>query len=132
MFLIYSFVDSLFKSHNSLNILTITRTEPPVGAVTTMPIRAMFGLQTFDNRRLVLAAAAILLIVVAIGAQVGTPRVLGRGLLLNPVAIFISMLLWGWLWVVVGVLLAVALLASFKIVCERFEPLHRIAAFLTL
>ena len=40
-------------------------------------------------------------------------------------------LLWGWLWGIVGVLLAVPLLASFKIICERVEPLHPVAEFLT-
>ena len=59
------------------------------------------------------------------------PLVLGRGLRLNPVAIFISVMLWGWLWGIVGVLLAVPLLASFKIVCERIEPLAPVAEFLT-
>jgi predicted PurR-regulated permease PerM len=53
-----------------------------------------------------------------------TPFVLGRGLQLNPVAIFIAILLWGWLWGLTRVLLAVPLLASFKIICERVEPLH--------
>jgi predicted PurR-regulated permease PerM len=67
----------------------------------------------------------------AISAEVVTPYVLGRGLLLNPVAIFIAIMLWGWLWGIVGVLLAVPLLASLKIICERVEPLHPIAEFLT-
>ena len=105
---------------------------PYVGAVTSMAILAMVGLQTFDSLGLALAAPAILLVFVAIGAQVVTPMVLGRGLQLNPVAIFISILLWGWLWGIVGVLLAVPLLASFKIICERVEPLHPIAEFLTI
>ncbi len=104
---------------------------PYVGALTSMAILAMVGIQTFDSLPLALAAPAALLVLVLISAEVITPFVLGRGLLLNPVAIFIAILLWGWLWGIVGVLLAVPLLASFKIVCERVEPLHPIAEFLT-
>ena len=104
---------------------------PYVGALTSMAILAMVGVQTFDSLPQALAAPAVLLVLVVISAEVITPFVLGRGLLLNPVAIFISILLWGWLWGIVGVLLAVPLLASFKIVCERVEPLHPIAEFLT-
>ena len=104
---------------------------PYVGAITSMAILAMVGVQTFDSLPLALAAPAILLVLVVISAEVITPFVLGRGLQLNPVAIFIAILLWGWLWGIVGVLLAVPLLASFKIICERVEPLHPVAEFLT-
>lgn len=104
---------------------------PYVGAVTSMVMLAMVGLQTFDSVPQALAAPVILAALVAISAEVITPYVLGRGLLLNPVAIFIAILLWGWLWGIVGVLLAVPLLASLKIICERVEPLHPIAEFLT-
>lgn len=104
---------------------------PYVGAITSMAMLAMVGLQTFDSVPQALAAPAILVGLVAISAEVVTPYVLGRRLLLNPVAIFIAILLWGWLWGIVGVLLAVPLLASFKIICERVEPLHPVAEFLT-
>lgn len=104
---------------------------PYVGAITSMAMLAMVGLQTFDSVPQALAAPAILAGFVAISAEVVTPYVLGRGLLLNPVAIFIAIMLWGWLWGIVGVLLAVPLLASFKIICERVESLNPIAEFLT-
>ena len=105
---------------------------PYVGALSSMAVLAMAGIQTFDSVPLALAAPVILLVLAGLAGEVVTPFVLGRGLLLNPVAIFIAILLWGWLWGLVGVLLAVPLLASFKIVCERVEPLHPIAEFLTI
>jgi predicted PurR-regulated permease PerM len=104
---------------------------PYAGAIASTAMLAMVGLQTFDSVPQALAAPAILVGLVALSAEVVTPYVLGRGLLLNPVAIFIAIMLWGWLWGIVGVLLAVPLLASFKIICERVEPLHPIAEFLT-
>ena len=104
---------------------------PYVGAITSIAMLAMVGLQSFDSVPQALAAPAILGGFVMISAEVVTPYVLGRGLLLNPVAIFIAIVLWGWLWGIVGVLLAVPLLASFKIICERIEPLNPIAEFLT-
>ena len=104
---------------------------PYVGAITSMAMLAAVGLQTFDSVPQALAAPLILVGLVAISAEVITPYVLGRGLLLNPVAIFIAIMLWGWLWGIVGVLLAVPLLASFKIICERVKPLNPIAEFLT-
>ena len=112
-------------------VVAILNFVPYVGAVTSMAILGMVGVQSFDSLAMALAAPAIFLVLVALTAEIITPMVLGRGLLLNPVAIFIAILLWGWLWGIVGVLLAVPLLASFKIICERIEPLHGVAEFLT-
>lgn len=103
---------------------------PCVGALMSMAILAVVGVQTFDSLPHALAAA-ILLIFVGLAGEVITPLVLGRGLKLNPVAIFIAILLGGWLWDIVGVLLAVPLLASLKIICELVKPLRPIAKFLT-
>jgi predicted PurR-regulated permease PerM len=112
-------------------LVTVLNFVPYVGAITSMAILALVSFQSFESLPHALAAPAILLVLVIVTTQVITPFVLGRGLLLNPVAIFIAILLWGWLWGIIGVLLAVPLLASFKIICERVERLHPIAEFLT-
>ena len=112
-------------------VVAILNFVPYVGALSSVAILAMVGVQTFDSLAMAAIAPVILLVFVAVTAEVITPMVLGRGLLLNPVAIFIAIMLWGWLWGIVGVLLAVPLLASFKIICERVEPLHGVAEFLT-
>jgi predicted PurR-regulated permease PerM len=52
-----------------------------------------------------------------------TPFVLGRRLTLNPVMIFVGLTFWGWLWGVVGALIAVPLLVVLKIFCDRTERL---------
>jgi len=58
------------------------------------------------------------------------PFLIGRRLLLNPVVIFIWLIFWGWLWGIPGALMAVPLLAIFKIVCDHIEPLAAVAEFL--
>lgn len=105
---------------------------PYIGSLVSMGILAMVGFMTFDSHWQALAAPAIMLAISTVSAEIVTPLVLGRGLRLNPVAIFIAVMFWGWLWGIVGVLLAVPLLASLKIVCERVEPLIPIAEFLTV
>jgi predicted PurR-regulated permease PerM len=37
----------------------------------------------------------------------------------------------GWMWGVIGALVAVPMLASLKIICERIVPLRPIAEFLS-
>jgi predicted PurR-regulated permease PerM len=44
--------------------------------------------------------------------------------------IFLGIILWGWLWGIAGALLAVPILATFKIFCDQIEPLAPIGEFL--
>jgi predicted PurR-regulated permease PerM len=65
-----------------------------------------------------------------IEGNLATPIFLGRWLTLNPIAIILTFLIWSYLWGVVGTLLAVPILATFKIFCDRIEPLKRLGSFL--
>jgi predicted PurR-regulated permease PerM len=104
---------------------------PFIGAIASMCVLALAGYMSFDTPTLALAAPVSMFILSSISSEIVTPLVLGRGLRLNPVAIFIGIMLLGWLWGIIGVLLAVPLLASFNIICERVEHLAPIAEFLT-
>jgi predicted PurR-regulated permease PerM len=55
---------------------------------------------------------------------------LGRRLALNPVVIFVWLIFCGWIWGIVGALLAVPILAVVKIVCDHIEQLAAIGEFL--
>jgi predicted PurR-regulated permease PerM len=49
---------------------------------------------------------------------------------LNAVAVFISILFWGWLWGVAGLLLAIPILGIVKVVSEHIKELHPVAELL--
>jgi predicted PurR-regulated permease PerM len=49
---------------------------------------------------------------------------------LNPAAVFISLLFWGWLWGVWGMLLSIPIIVIVKVVSHHVEPLHPIAELL--
>jgi predicted PurR-regulated permease PerM len=49
---------------------------------------------------------------------------------MNAVAIFVSLMFWGWLWGVWGLLLAVPITAAIKAVCERVEGWGAVAELL--
>jgi hypothetical protein len=55
-----------------------------------------------------------------------TPMLLAKRFTLNPVIVNVSLFFWHALWGVPGALLAVPLLAMFKIICDRVEPLQPI------
>lgn len=59
-----------------------------------------------------------------------TPWMLARRLTLNTVAVFVSILFWGWMWGIPGTFMAVPLLTIFKILCDRIVPLKPAGEFL--
>ena len=49
---------------------------------------------------------------------------------MNPVAVFISLLFWGWLWGVWGLLLAIPIIGIVKIVSQHIQDLQPVAELL--
>jgi predicted PurR-regulated permease PerM len=58
------------------------------------------------------------------------PRLVGRRVSVSPVAATVGILFWGWLWGLIGVLLAVPLTAFVKIVADSHPSLEKIAKLL--
>jgi predicted PurR-regulated permease PerM len=78
-------------------------------------------------------AAAVGGLGVAIGALEGnvlTPWLMSRVGDMNAVAVFVSLLFWGWIWGIWGLLLAVPITAAAKAVCERIPEFHGVAQLL--
>jgi predicted PurR-regulated permease PerM len=112
-------------------IVGILNFAPYAGAATSLLIMTMIGMLTFDDISQAFLVPGVTAAILFTTSQIIIPLVLGRRLLLSPVAIFIAIMVWGWLWGILGALLAVPLLASFKIICERIESLQPVAEFLT-
>jgi predicted PurR-regulated permease PerM len=53
-----------------------------------------------------------------------TPMLMGRAAQMNPVAIFIGLIFWSWIWGVWGTILAVPMLMMVKAVCDHVEDLR--------
>lgn len=58
------------------------------------------------------------------------PRVTGRGLGLSPLAVLISLFVWGWVFGPVGMILSVPLTMTLKIICESMEQTRWLAVLL--
>jgi predicted PurR-regulated permease PerM len=97
---------------------------PFLGAVTGISIVGLVALITFDTPLAILAPPLTYLGITSIEAQFVTPALLARRLTLNPVAVFLALIVWTWMWGIAGALLAVPLLATFKICCDHIEPLQ--------
>ena len=103
---------------------------PFVGSTGGIVAMALVSLIHFDSVWYAVLPPVAYVFCAMIEGNLATPLFLGRWLTLNPIAILLTFLLWSYLWGVAGTLLAVPLLATFKIFCDRIEPLRRIGAFL--
>jgi predicted PurR-regulated permease PerM len=103
---------------------------PYVGEMAITVTLLIISMVTFDTLGKALIAPASYVILMS-SVHLTVPVIVRRRLLLNPVAVFIAIIFLGWIWGFPDALLAVPLLASFKIICERIEHLHPIGAFLT-
>jgi predicted PurR-regulated permease PerM len=103
---------------------------PYLGAVSSAIILTLVALLTFDGLGQALLVPGVFMGLTTLEGFFVTPMIVGHRLTLNPVAIFIWLTFWGWLWGVPGMLLAVPLLATLKIVCDHIRPLNPVGEFL--
>jgi predicted PurR-regulated permease PerM len=91
------------------------------------------GMAAFMQFGDVSSALLLIAVTLAIATFVGTvvtTWMTGRIARMNAAAVFISLLFWGWLWGVWGMLLSVPLVVVAKVVAQHVEPLHPVADLL--
>lgn len=105
---------------------------PTVGSIVASIPPIVVAIVQFYPETFTPVAATVSLLVIQMGiGNIITPKVMGDNLNLSPVSILMSLLFWGWLWGVGGMLLSVPLIAIVKIVCENVKPLNMISVFLS-
>jgi predicted PurR-regulated permease PerM len=103
---------------------------PYLGAISMFAILTVAALATFDSVGHALLVPGSYVVINLFQSNVASPIVLGRRLTLNPVAIFVGLAFWWWIWGLPGAFLAVPLLATFKIFCDHIETLAPVGEFL--
>ena len=117
-FIVWGLLAGIFNSIPYLGPLIVTAA---LGVVTFM----QFGVVA---KTLYVCAAA--LAITSLEGWLLTPALMSRAAQMNPVAIFVGLLFWTWVWGVMGTILAVPMLMALKAVCDRVEDLQPIAEML--
>ncbi|MBX3697399.1 MAG: AI-2E family transporter [Dokdonella sp.] len=97
---------------------------PYVGPLIMAALLALVGLSQFPSLGAAALPATGYLGLHLLESQLATPLALGRTVNLNPLAIILWLMIWGWMWGILGLLLAVPMLVCVKIVCSRVEGLQ--------
>jgi predicted PurR-regulated permease PerM len=104
---------------------------PYLGPLIGSAIVGAAAFLTFDEPSRVVLVVAIFVVLMSLEGNLLTPLLLGKHLALNPVAVFLSLSFWGFLWGAIGALLAVPLLIVIKALCDRIESLAAFGEFLS-
>jgi predicted PurR-regulated permease PerM len=103
---------------------------PYLGALIGIGTIGLVALLIFDEPARILLPPLVYFALTTFEAYFVTPSLLARRLTLNPVAVFLALILFTWMWGAAGALLAVPMLASFKICCDHVEALQPIGVML--
>ncbi len=103
---------------------------PYVGPAATGIVLTLVGFATFNTLGHAFAVPGTFLAIAFVEGQLITPTIIGRRLALDPTVVFVWLLLWGWLWGIVGILLAGPLIACFRIVCQHVDKLQSISVLI--
>lgn len=104
---------------------------PNIGSlIAAVPAVVIALVQPDGGVEMAILATVGFVVVNQVMGNVVEPRVMGRGLGLSPLVVFISLVFWGWVLGPVGMLLSVLLTMILKIACEGFEETRWIAILL--
>ncbi|HUG20652.1 MAG TPA: AI-2E family transporter [Planctomycetaceae bacterium] len=94
---------------------------PYLGAFAGVSVVFVVALLFFDSLSYAFLIPLVYFLLTALEGNFITPLLLGRSMSLNPILIILSLLFWSWMWGVGGAILAVPLLAIFKVGFDQFE-----------
>jgi predicted PurR-regulated permease PerM len=103
---------------------------PMIGGTVTSLALTVVSVLTYEDWRWMLVPPVIFLVMNWLEGNILTPMILGRRMTLNPLGVILSIVFWGWLWGVVGAIMAVPILATIKIVLDNHPTLARVGAVL--
>jgi predicted PurR-regulated permease PerM len=104
---------------------------PYLGAWLGVVLPALLALLQFGTLPPFLVTISLLGALQFATGSIIEPRILGTGLNLSPVVMLLSLAVWGSIWGIVGMLLAVPMMVTIMIICSHFEGTRAIAILLS-
>jgi predicted PurR-regulated permease PerM len=103
---------------------------PSIGAIIATLLPTLFSLAQFSDP---LTALWVFIAISSVHMTVGNildPTLMGETLNLSLLVVFVSLFFWGWLWGPLGILLAVPMTATIKIILQNVPSTASYASFL--
>jgi len=103
---------------------------PFIGPAVAVAICGVVAFVQFESAETAAAAVVVSGVVAALEGNLISPWLTSRAGELNTVAVFVSVLFWGWMWNVWGLVLAVPIMVAVKAAADHIEPLQPLGELL--
>ena len=105
---------------------------PTIGSiVVTVLVIFMTLVQFMPNWNYIVFVAILFISIEMILGNIIDPKIQGVQLNLSPLVILVSLALWGYVWGMVGMFLAVPLTSMMQVICSNIPALHPVAVILS-
>lgn len=104
---------------------------PYLGPITGLVLSAAVGVVVFDGIGQALLAPMAYGLLIGLETQIITPTLLSRRMQINAVMILLALAFWAWAWGIAGIVVAVPILVTFRVLCGHIEALSPIGEFLS-
>lgn len=105
-------------------LAAVANVVPYVGPTLVAGAASAIAFSHFGTVGQALLVGGTQLVITSLEGFLLTPALMSRSARMNPVALFVGLLFWGWLWGAWGVVLGVPLLMAIKVIADRIDDLH--------
>lgn len=94
---------------------------PTIGSAFALILPVLFTILQFESFGMTIAVILFMIAIQTLAFNLVEPITVGRKLNLNPLVILLSVLIWGWIWGIIGMLMAVPLTAVINIILANSD-----------
>ena len=111
-------------------IAGVTNLIPYIGSVIVLVAAGLVAFLQFNSLQMGILVSGVSLSIHTLIGNLLMPWLTSRTSRMNPVAVFVGVIFWGWLWGVWGLLLGIPITMVIKSICDRVEDLQPIGELL--
>ncbi|WP_454904191.1 AI-2E family transporter [Variovorax gossypii] len=111
-------------------IAGVTNLIPYIGSVIVLVAAGLVAFLQFNSLQMGIVVAGVSLGIHTLIGNLLMPWLTSRTSRMNPVAVFVGVIFWGWLWGIWGLLLGIPITMVIKAICDRVEDLQPIGELL--
>lgn len=111
-------------------VAAVTNLIPYIGSVIVMAAAGLVAFLQFNGIEMTLLVGGTSLVIHTLIGNLLVPFLTSKTSRMNPVAVFVGVIFWGWLWGIWGLLLGIPIMMVVKAVCDHVEDLQPIGELL--
>ena len=111
-------------------LAAVTNLIPYIGSVIVMAAAGLVAFLQFNGIEMALLVGGVSLVIHTLVGNLLVPFLTSRTSRMNPVAVFVGVIFWGWLWGIWGLLLGIPIMMVAKAICDHVEDLQPIGELL--